>query len=86
MVDMKRLQFSLLGLLLFMSAFAVYAAILAYLQPGHSSALFAVPLLAMAIIGSVCLIPGRQGRWLRPMVVVLVSLACFALGLWLQRH
>jgi hypothetical protein len=70
----------------FMTGFAVYAGILACVRPRHSSVLFAVPLVAMPILGSVCLIPGRHGRWLRPMAVVLVCLASFALGLWLQRN
>ena len=84
MAGMNRLQYSLLGLLLFMTAFAVYAGILAYVRPRHSTVLFAVPLVTMAIMGSVCLVPGRHGKWLRPVAVVLVGLACFALGLWLH--
>jgi hypothetical protein len=84
MAGMNRLQFSLLGLLFLMTGFAVYAGILVYVRPRHSAILFAVPLGVMAIIWSVYLVPGRHGKWLLPMTVVLVGLACFALGLWLQ--
>ncbi len=86
MAAMNRLQYSLLGLLLFMTAFAVYAGILSYIRPRHSSVFLAEPLVATAIMGSVCLVPGRHGKWLRPVAVVLVGLASFALGLWLQRN
>jgi uncharacterized membrane protein YadS len=86
LAGMNRLQFSLLDLLVFLTGFAVYAGILSYVWPRHSFVLFAAPLVAMAIIGSVCLVPGRHGRWVRPIAVFLVCLASFALGLWLQRN
>ena len=81
-----RFQFGLLGLLTLTTGFAAYAGVLSYLRPRHSLVLFMVPLVAMVFIGSVCLVPGRHGRWLRPMAMVLVGLASLALGLWLQRN
>ena len=86
MADMNRLRFSLLGLLSLVTGFAAYAGILSYVRPRHSAMLFTVPLVAMAFIGSICLIPGRHGRWLRPMAVVVFGLASFALAQWLQRY
>ena len=79
-----RLQFGLLGLLTLTTGFAAYAGVLSYVRPRHSLALFMVPLVALVFIGSVCLVPGRHGRWLRPTAVVVVGLASLTMGLWLR--
>jgi ribose/xylose/arabinose/galactoside ABC-type transport system permease subunit len=82
----RRLRFTIAGVLALTTAAAVYAALLSYFRAKHAGVLFAVPLVAMAIVGGVSLMPERHGRWLRPIAVALVCFGSFVLGLWLRKN
>lgn len=84
-----RLRFKLGHLMLLVAAVAIALGLVAKFWPdARKVAAIAtlVGVVSMAIMTLACLVPGRHGRWIRPLAAVTIGIGALALGVWLQRY
>jgi O-antigen ligase len=63
---------------------AIWAATIGYYRPKHAAMVFAMPIAAFLLMCGAMLAPEKQGKWLRPVAVIVIGGAAFAFGVWMN--